>query len=196
MHRVSFIFLKRKKEISWSCLLVVNVYIEKFQQESVTQSHYPCPGPTESGGKRGQGANAPLIFGFGHDISKTFIKWPSITIGPQIFWSSAGTDGLILSTVASKTGFGFGIHQIETETNLEKRFFLWLVYTKTLLWVGAEQKKVEAFLLTLILKIDKKLYCWVDYIEPLNQIWKKSEYVMMQKIVPDNQTHAITTFCI
>ena len=45
------------------------------------------------------------------------------------------------STTASKTGFGFGIHQIETETNLEKRFFLWLVYTKTLLWVGAEQKK-------------------------------------------------------
>ena len=37
----------------------------------------------------------------------------------------------------------------------------------------AKKKLRLLFLLTLILKIDKKLYCWVDYIEPLNQIWKK-----------------------
>ena len=34
------------------------------------------------GGQEGSGGQCSLIFGFGHDISKTFIKWPSISIGP------------------------------------------------------------------------------------------------------------------
>ena len=66
------------------------------------------------------------------------------------------------------------------------------------MWVGSEQKrKVEGFFIDLDFENWQKIILLSGlHRATQSNTWKKSEYVMMQKIVPDNQTHAITTFCI